>query len=91
MRAPSEKISTERSRAVLRDGDYLVVTAPSPEEGAQEVLFVMDGKTAPPGTVPVSLNADRSGDDRFHVYYFPAASNTQGTVTLANFRTVKVE
>lgn len=77
-----------------QDGDYLVVTAQSSENRAQEVLLVMDGKSAPGGKLPAAIGSDLSSilgfDLDFFVFYFPAAGNTAGTVTLSNFRTVTV-
>jgi hypothetical protein len=74
-----------------QDGDYLVVTAQSPDLREQEVLLVMDGRSAPRGG-PAAINADVSGPDLwFYVFYFPAVGNTKGTVTLSNFRSVVVE
>ncbi len=77
-----------------QDGDYLVVTAQSSENRVQEVLLVMDGKSAPAGKLPAAIGSDLSNvpffDLDFYVFYFPAAGNSRGTVRLSNFRTVTV-
>ncbi len=71
-------------------GDYLVVTAESPEEHEQEVLLVMDGVSAPQGMNPVAINIDVSGTVPFRIYYLAAAGNVKGQVVVSNFRLVCV-
>lgn len=71
-------------------GDYLVVTAESPEEHEQEVLLVMDGVSAPRGPNPVAINIDVSGTVPFQIYYLAAAGNQSGQVIVSNFRLVCV-
>ncbi len=77
-----------------QDGDYLVVTVESPDKGEadiQETILVMDGKSKPQGTHPVSFNANIGSFIRrvqFYVYFLPNAKNTTGSVTLNNFRGV---
>jgi uncharacterized glyoxalase superfamily protein PhnB len=71
-------------------GDYLVVTAESPEEHAQEVLLVMDGVSAPRGPISVAINIDVSGTVPFHIYYLAAAGNENGEVVVSHFRQVCV-
>jgi hypothetical protein len=74
-------------------GDYLVVSSESPEENAQEVLLVMDGVSAPRGLIPVAFNADVSSlfyPVWFYIYYLAGPGNSQGKVTVSNFRLVEV-
>jgi hypothetical protein len=76
------------------DGDYLVITAESPELGEQEVAMAMDGKSAPQDRISVTLATDTSSilrDLKFHVFYIPATGSITGTVTVSNLRRVKVE
>ncbi|MFO0874197.1 MAG: thioesterase domain-containing protein [Phycisphaerales bacterium] len=80
------------------DGDYVVVTVESPERGElgeQEVILVLDGRSLHGDLVdfPISWCADISGTFdtvKFVVYYVPASGNTQGHVTLREFRTIVV-
>lgn len=81
-----------------QDGDYVVVTVESPERGQfgeQEVILVLDGRSLDGDLMdfPMSWCADISGSFdtvKFFVYYVPAAGNTQGQVTLREFRTIVV-
>lgn len=68
-------------------GDYLVVTADSDE--GEEVVLVMDGKSAIAGKNPVSINVDVDTLD-FAVYYVPAQGNSAGKVALSGFRRVEI-
>ena len=76
------------------DGDYLVFTAESGEERIQEVTVVLDGKSRPFKTYALTLAADASNvpffDLWFYIFYFPAAGNQTGQVTVGNFRRVVV-
>ncbi len=76
------------------DGDYLVFTAESGEERRQEVVLVLDGKSGPFKTYTLTLAANASsafsGTSAFYIFYFPAAGNQAGQVTVGNFRRVVV-
>ncbi len=76
------------------DGDYLVITGESGEERIQEVTVVLDGKSHPFRTYSLTLAADASNvpyfDLWFFIFYFPAAGNQAGQVTVGNFRRVVV-
>ncbi len=77
------------------DGDYLVATVDSPDQGVggiQEVILVMDGRSAPDGTYPVAFNADISGtaEDVGFAFYLVPASGSKVEITVANFRRVIV-
>lgn len=71
-------------------GDYLVITGSEPVVGTQEVLLVMDGRSAIAGRNPVSINAEVGSWLDFDVYYLPARNNHAGKVTLSDFRRVEV-
>ena len=75
------------------DGDYLVFTAESGVERRQEVTLVLDGKSRPFKTYTLTLAANVSSafsDLAFYIFYFPAAGNQTGKVTVGNFRRVVV-
>jgi hypothetical protein len=69
-------------------GDYLVFTGDT--ELGEEVLLVMDGRSAIPGVNPVSINADVEFFLDFEIYYLPAATNRTGKVRISDFRRVEV-
>lgn len=72
-------------------GDYLVVTGSVPgTPSSQEVLLVMDGRSAVAGRNPVAINAEVGLWLDFNVYYLPAKGNRAGKVTLSDFRRVEV-
>jgi hypothetical protein len=74
-------------------GDYLVVTAQSPDTREQEVVLVLDGRSAPQGQFPVAFNANVSSlleALTLVIYYVPAANNSIGRVLVSNFRSVMV-
>ncbi|MEM7480148.1 MAG: hypothetical protein AAF481_03145 [Acidobacteriota bacterium] len=70
------------------DGDYLVFTG-SDVLGSQEVLFVMDGKSAITGTHPVAINAYVFDSLEFYVYFLPAQGNRTGRVTIRSMAAVE--
>ena len=73
-------------------GDYLVVTAESPDERRREVLLVMDGRSAFRGLFPVAFNADVSSLlEQLQLFiYYTATSNNSGGVQVSNFRSIEV-
>ena len=77
------------------DGDYLVITAEHGGERIQEVTVVLDGKSRPFKTYSLTLAADATNipffDLWFYIFYFPAAGNQSGQVTVGNFRRMVVK
>lgn len=77
-----------------QDGDYLVVCSGTDEEGAQYVLFVMDGRSAAsPLTVSAVMNCDEwgiNGTANIYIFYVPASKKSSGKLTISNFQSVTV-
>ncbi|MEM7051996.1 MAG: hypothetical protein AAF604_20175 [Acidobacteriota bacterium] len=71
-----------------QDGDYLVITGSTDPVGTQEVLFVMDGKSAITGRNPVAINAFVVDSLEFFVYFLPTPNNRIGRVTLSGLAAV---
>jgi hypothetical protein len=69
-------------------GDYLVVTGDTDE--GEEVLLVMDGRSAIADRNPVSIAVPVLDYLPFDVYYLPAKTNTAGKVTLTDFQRVEI-
>lgn len=74
-------------------GDYFVVTVED-EEGADEVILCLDGKSIPAaiGWQQLSFNSDYSDffDTPLNFYFFPGTSNAQDRILIRNFRYIQV-
>lgn len=77
-----------------QDGDYLVICSGTDEDGAQYVLFVMDGRSAAsPLTISAVMNCDEWGVDgtaNIYIFYVPASEKSSGKLTISNFQGVTV-